>query len=76
MTLAPAGTCVVVVTYAPVAVGPGAGTLGVSYNDGVGPQTAATLLVVAGDNPTQLHSEAALAALCGTSPLQASSGKV
>lgn len=43
---------------------------------GVGPQTAATLLVVAGDNPTRLHSEAALAALCGTSPLQASSGKV
>lgn len=43
---------------------------------GVGPHTAATLLVVAGDNPTRLHSEAALAALCGTSPLQASSGKV
>ena len=43
---------------------------------GVGPQTAATLLVTAGDNPTRLHSEAALAALCGTSPLQASSGKV
>jgi transposase len=42
---------------------------------GVGPQTAATLLVAAGDNPTRLHSEAALAALCGTSPLQASSGK-
>lgn len=43
---------------------------------GVGPQTAAILLVTAGDNPTRLHSEAALAALCGTSPLQASSGKV
>ena len=43
---------------------------------GVGPQTAATLLITAGDNPTRLHSEAALAALCGTSPLQASSGKV
>lgn len=43
---------------------------------GVGPQTAATLLVTAGDNPTRLRSEAALAALCGTSPLQASSGKV
>ena len=42
---------------------------------GVGPQTAATLLVTAGDNPTRLHSESALAALCGTSPLQASSGK-
>ena len=43
---------------------------------GVGPQTAAALLITAGDNPTSLHSEAALAALCGTSPLQASSGKV
>jgi transposase len=42
---------------------------------GVGPQTAATLLITAGDNPTRLHSEAALAALCGTNPLQASSGK-
>lgn len=43
---------------------------------GVGPQTASTLLITAGDNPTRLHSEAALAALCGASPLQASSGKV
>ena len=42
---------------------------------GVGPQTAATLLVTAGDNPQRLRSEAALAALCGASPLQASSGK-
>lgn len=30
---------------------------------------------VAGDNPERLKSEAALAALCGTSPLQASTGK-
>lgn len=42
---------------------------------GVGPQTAATLIAVAGDNPERLRSEAALAALCGASPLQASSGK-
>jgi transposase len=42
---------------------------------GVGPQTAATLLAVAGDNPERLRSEAALAALCGVNPLQASSGK-
>ena len=42
---------------------------------GVGPQTAATLLSVAGDNPERLHSEAALAALCGVNPLAASSGK-
>jgi len=33
------------------------------------------LVAVAGDNPEHLKSEAALAALCGTSPLQASSGK-
>ena len=42
---------------------------------GVGPQTAATLLAVAGDNPERLRSEAALAALCGVNPLSASSGK-
>jgi hypothetical protein len=42
---------------------------------GVGPQTAATLLVSAGDNPERLRSEAAMAALCGASPLLASSGK-
>ena len=42
---------------------------------GVGPQTAAVLIAVAGDNPERLHSEASLAALCGASPLQASSGK-
>lgn len=43
---------------------------------GVGPQTAATMLVTAGDNPTRLRNEAALAALCGVSPLDASSGKM
>jgi len=42
---------------------------------GVGPQTAAVLMAVAGDNPERLRNEAALAALCGASPLQASSGK-
>jgi len=43
---------------------------------GVGPQTAATLIALAGDNPERLRSESALAALCGVSPLEASSGKV
>jgi transposase len=43
---------------------------------GVGPDTAAALLVAAGDNPERLHSEAAWAHLCGVSPLQASSGRV
>ena len=42
---------------------------------GVGPEVAATLLVVAGDNPERLHSEAAFAALCGVSPIEASSGR-
>ena len=43
---------------------------------GVGPDTAATLLVAAGDNPERLRSEAAWAHLCGVAPIQASSGKV
>ena len=42
---------------------------------GVGPDTAATLLVTAGSNPERLHSEAAFAALCGVCPIPASSGK-
>ncbi|WP_218571047.1 MULTISPECIES: transposase [unclassified Pseudomonas] len=42
---------------------------------GVGPQSAAILISVAGDNPERLKSESALAALCGVSPLPASSGK-
>ena len=35
---------------------------------GVGPDTAAALLVTAGDNPERLRSEAAWAHLCGVSP--------
>ncbi len=42
---------------------------------GVGPDCAAALLIAAGDNPQRLHSEASYAALCGVSPVQASSGK-
>lgn len=42
---------------------------------GVGPDTATKLLVAAGDNPGRLASEASFAALCGTSPVDASSGK-
>ena len=41
---------------------------------GVGADTAATLLVTTGDNPERMRSEASFAALCGTSPVQASSG--
>jgi transposase len=43
---------------------------------GVGVDTAATLLVTAGDNPDRLRSEAAWAHLCGVAPIEASSGKV
>jgi transposase len=43
---------------------------------GVGTHHAATLLVLAGDNPERLRSEASFASLCGVSPVEASSGKV
>ncbi len=42
---------------------------------GIGPDTAAALLVAAGDNPGRMKSEKSFAALCGTSPVQASSGQ-
>ncbi len=43
---------------------------------GVGPDTAALLLIAAGDHPGRLRSEAAWAHLCGVAPIPASSGKV
>ncbi len=43
---------------------------------GIGTDNAATLLIVAGDNPQRLRSEASFASLCGVSPVEASSGKV
>jgi transposase len=42
---------------------------------GISTVTASQLLITAGDNADRLRSEAAFAALCGTSPLPASSGK-
>jgi transposase len=42
---------------------------------GVGPDVASTLLMTAGDNPERMRSEAAFAALCGSNPIPASSGK-
>jgi transposase len=42
---------------------------------GIGRETAAQLLLTAGDNPGRLTSEASFAALCGVSPVPASSGK-
>jgi transposase len=41
----------------------------------VGPEVASTLLVTAADNPDRLNSESAFAALCGSDPIPASSGK-
>ena len=43
---------------------------------GVGSDTAATLLIAAGDHPGRLRSEAAWAHLCASAPIPASSGKV
>lgn len=42
---------------------------------GIGPDTAAQLLVTAGANPERLRTEASFAALCGAAPVPASSGK-
>jgi transposase len=42
---------------------------------GVGTEVAGQLLVTAGDNPDRLRSEPAFAALCGVSPIPASSGR-
>jgi transposase len=42
---------------------------------GIGPDTAARLLISAGDHPGRLRSEAAWAHLCGVAPIPASSGK-
>ena len=42
---------------------------------GVGYETAGQLLVTAGDNPDRLSHEKSFAALCGSSPVQASSGR-
>ncbi|CAL9665942.1 transposase [Streptomyces sp. Tu 3180] len=42
---------------------------------GVGPDSAAALLIATGDNPDRLTSEASFAALCATSPVEASSGR-
>ena len=42
---------------------------------GAGIDVAAKLLIAAGENPERLKSEASFAALCGSSPVDASSGK-
>ncbi|WP_052402765.1 transposase [Muricoccus aerilatus] len=42
---------------------------------GMSTGTAAEMLILVGDNPERIHSEAALAKLCGACPVPASSGK-
>ena len=42
---------------------------------GIGTDTAAALLVTAGDNAHRMHNERAFARLCGVAPIAASSGK-
>jgi transposase len=42
---------------------------------GVGPDTAALLLIAAGDQPERLRSESAWAHMCAVAPIPASSGK-
>ena len=43
--------------------------------NGVGPQVTTAVLAAAGDNPERLRSSASFAALCGVSPIDASSGR-
>ena len=43
---------------------------------GVGVDSAAALLVAAGDNPERLRSESSCDHLCGAAPIEASSGKI
>ncbi len=43
---------------------------------GVGPDTASTLLLAAGDNPERLRNERAFASLAGSSPVPANSGQI
>jgi hypothetical protein len=45
------------------------------HGTGVGADSAAALLIAAGDNPDRLASEASFAALCGVSPIGISSEK-
>ena len=41
---------------------------------GIGPDSAAEMMIVVGDNPRRVRSEAAFAKLCGACPIPASSG--
>ncbi|MFE1935910.1 IS110 family transposase [Streptomyces sp. NPDC059474] len=52
-----------------------AGNPGLRAAHGVGPDTAAQLLITAGGNPERMRTEASFAALCGAAPVPASSGR-
>ena len=41
---------------------------------GIGPDASAEMMIVAGDNPSRIRSDAAFAKLCGACPIPASSG--
>ncbi|AUA10551.1 IS110 family transposase [Streptomyces sp. SID8382] len=51
------------------------GNPGLRAAHGVGPDTAAQLLITAGGNPERMRTEASFAALCGAAPVPASSGR-
>ena len=48
---------------------------GLMLSHGISTMTAAEMLILVGDNPERIKSEAALAKLCGVCPIPASSGK-
>jgi transposase len=48
---------------------------GITEVQGVGPDSAASLLIAGGDNPERLANESSYAALCGVTPVEASSGQ-
>ena len=43
---------------------------------GMGPETAACLLIAADDNPDRMRNDASFAALCAVGPVEASSGRI
>jgi transposase len=52
-----------------------AASISVRDQFGIAEDSASELLIVVGDNPERIRSEAALAKLCGACPIPASSGK-
>lgn len=48
---------------------------GLMESHGIATMTVAEMLILVGDNPQRIRSEAALAKLCGVCPIPASSGK-